>query len=72
MLSVGRNISQVAKRFGACTVRSLGVAPGNVARSRVSLVTDLIDKPGALRSVLGVFDQLGISLTHIESKPPPK
>lgn len=78
MLSANRNIFHVIKRFdafksvAAVPVRCLGVAPGNVARSRVSLVAELIDKPGSLRSVLGVFDKLGVSLTHIESKPPPK
>jgi prephenate dehydratase len=72
MLSASRNFTQIAKRFGASNARYLGLAPGNVARSRVSLVTDLIDKPGSLRSILGVFDKLGVSLTHIESKPPPK
>ena len=37
--------------------------------ARVSMLIELIDRPGALEAALSTFTQHGVNLTHIESRP---
>ena len=37
--------------------------------TRLSLLIELADRPGALESALRVFSANGVNLTHIESRP---
>lgn len=41
-------------------------------QSRVSILTEIEDKPGALHEILRYFWKYDINLTHIESRPAPK
>lgn len=41
----------------------------NKADSRVSMLIELLDQPGALEMALHVFTRHGVNLTHIESRP---
>ncbi len=41
----------------------------NPADSRVSMLIELLDQPGALEMALHIFSRHGVNLTHIESRP---
>lgn len=59
-------------RRNVLVMRQFAEAAKPKARSRVSLVTDISDNPGALHNFLKAFWKFDINLTHIESKPTPK
>jgi len=46
-----------------------GTAPDSKPGDKTSIMFTTSDKPGALVSVLSVFDRAGINLTHIDKRP---